>query len=91
MPNSKSAKKNVRQHAVRRMRNREGKSALRTQIKKLVLAAKRHDMEEAEKHLILATKMLDKIAAKNVIHKKTASRKKSRLAKMLNKQKAASS
>jgi len=68
MPTSKSAKKSVRQDAVRRMRNRERKSALRTQIK-----------------------MLDKIAAKNVIHKKTASRKKSRLAKMLNKQKAASS
>lgn len=91
MPTSKSAKKNVRQDAVRRMRNRERKSALRTQIKKLVLAVKRHDLKEAEKNLILATKMLDKIAAKNVIHKKTASRKKSRLAKMLNKQKAASS
>lgn len=91
MATSKSAKKNVRQDTVRRMRNRERKSALRTQIKKLVLAVKRHDLGEAEKHLILATKMLDKIAAKNVIHKKTASRKKSRLAKMLNKQKAASS
>jgi len=91
MPTSKSAKKSVRQDAVRRMRNRERKSALRTQIKKLVLTVKKHDLEEAEKHLFLATKMLDKIAAKNVIHKKTASRKKSRLAKMLNKQKAAAS
>ena len=91
MPTSKSAKKNVRQDAVRRMRNRERKSALRTQIKKFVLAVKKHDLEEAEKLLSLATKMFDKIAAKNVIHKKTASRKKSRLAKMLNKQKAASS
>jgi len=91
MPTSKSAKKNVRQDAVRRMRNRERKSALRTQIKKFVLAVKKHDLEEAEKLLSLATKMFDKIAAKNVIHKKTASRKKSRLAKMLNKQKAAAS
>ncbi len=91
MPTSKSAKKNVRQDAVRRMRNRDRKSALRTQIKKFVLAVKKHELEEAEKHLSLATKKLDKIAAKNIIHKKTASRKKSRLTKMLNKQKATAS
>jgi len=91
MPTSKSAKKNVRQDAVLRMRNRDKKSALRTQIKKFVLSVKKNELEEAEKHLSLATKKLDKIAAKNIIHKKTASRKKSRLTKMLNKQKAASS
>ncbi|MFQ5685765.1 MAG: 30S ribosomal protein S20 [Candidatus Scalindua sp.] len=91
MPTRKSAKKTIRQDAVHRMRNRDRKSALRTQIKKFVLAVKRHEIDEAEKHLSLATKKLDKISAKNVIHKKTASRKKSRLAKMLNKQKAASS
>jgi len=91
MPTSKSAKKNVRQDAVRRMRNRDKKSALRTQIKKFVVAVKKNEFEEAEKHLSLATKKLDKIAAKHITHKKTASRKKSRLTKMLNKQKAASS
>ncbi len=85
----KSAKKTLRQDAVRRMRNRSDKSALRTQIKKFVSAAKSHDFDEAGKHLSLATKKLDKIAAKNIIHKKTASRKKSRLAKFLNKHKAA--
>jgi small subunit ribosomal protein S20 len=91
MPTSKSAKKNVRQDAVHRMRNRDKKSALRTQIKKFVVSVKKNEFEEAEKHLSLATKKLDKIAAKNIIHKKTASRKKSRLTKMLNKQKAAAS
>ena len=91
MPTSKSAKKNVRQDAVLRMRNRDKKSALRTQIKKFVVAVKKNELEKAEKNLSLATKKLDKIAAKNIIHKKTASRKKSRLTKMLNKQKAASS
>ena len=91
MPTRKSAKKSIRQDAVRRMRNRSDKSALKTQIKKFVSAIKSHDFDEAGKHLSLVTKKLDKIAAKNIIHKKTASRKKSRLTKMLNKQKAASS
>ncbi len=85
----KSAKKTLRQDTVRRMRNRSDKSALRTQIKKFALAVKSRDFDEAEKHLSTATKKLDKIAAKNIIHKKNASRKKSRLAKFLNKQKVA--
>ena len=89
MPTRKSAKKSIRQDAVRRMRNRSDKSALKTQIKKFVSAIKSHDFDEAGKHLSLVTKKLDKIAAKNIIHKKTASRKKSRLARFLNKQKAA--
>lgn len=89
MPTRKSAKKSIRQDSVRRMRNRSDKSALRTQIKKFVSAVKSHDFDEAGKHLSLVTKKLDKIAAKNIIHKKTASRKKSRLARFLNKQKAA--
>ncbi len=90
MPTSKSARKNVRQDVVRRLRNRVQKSALRTQIKKFVSAVKNHDMEEAKKNLSLASKKLDKIAARNIIRKNTASRKKSRLTKMLNRQKAAS-
>lgn len=89
MPTRKSAKKSIRQDVVRRMRNRSDKSALKTQIKKFVSAIKSHDFDEAGKHLSLVTKKLDKIAAKNIIHKKTASRKKSRLARFLNKQKAA--
>ena len=89
MSTRKSAKKSMRQDAVRRMRNRSDKTALKTQIKKFVSAIKSHDFDEAGKHLSLVTKKLDKIAAKNIIHKKTASRKKSRLARFLNKQKAA--
>ena len=89
MSTRKSAKKSMRQDAVRRMRNRSDKSALKTQIKKFVSAIKSHDFDEAGKHLSLVTKKLDKIAAKNIIHKKTASRKKSRLARFLNKQQAA--
>jgi len=89
MSTRKSAKKSIRQDSVRRIRNRSDKSALKTQIKKFVSAIKSHDFDEAGKHLSLVTKKLDKIAAKNIIHKKTASRKKSRLARFLNKQKTA--
>ncbi|MFQ5964818.1 MAG: 30S ribosomal protein S20 [Candidatus Scalinduaceae bacterium] len=91
MPTSKSAKKRVRQNIKRRMRNRGHKSALRTQIKKFVLAVRNTNIEDAENHLSLTTKKLDKIAAKGIIHKNTASRKKSRLTKALNKLKATKS
>ncbi len=89
MPTSNSAKKRVRQNAVRKTRNRSFKSALKTQIKKLVSAVENKNISEAEKHYSLTTKKLDKLASRNIIHKKTASRKKSRLARFLNKQKAA--
>lgn len=87
MPISKSGKKRIRQNVVQRLRNRSHKSMLKTQIKKLTSSLENKDIEEAEKQLSLAAKGLDKLAAKNIIHKKTASRKKSRLAIRLNKQK----
>ena len=89
MPTSKSARKRVEQSAVRRMRNRGDKSALKTQIKRLISAVEDKNIEEAEKHFSITTKRLDKLASKHIIHKNTASRKKSRLARMLNKQKTA--
>lgn len=91
MPTSKSAKKRVRQNVARRMRNRSNKSALKTQIKKFVSAVENKNIEEAERQFSLTMKGLDKLASKNIIHKNTAARKKSRLARMLNKQKAVKS
>ncbi|MDR4505376.1 MAG: 30S ribosomal protein S20 [Candidatus Scalindua sp.] len=89
MPINKSAKKRVRQNSKCRMMNRSHKSALKTQIKKFVQSVQARNMADAEKHFSLTTKRLDQIAAKGIIHKKTASRKKSRLAKVLNKLKTA--
>ena len=89
MPTSKSAKKRVRQGEVGRMRNKGFKTALKTQIKKFVSSIEDKNMEEAEKHYSIITKKLDILASKNIIHKKTASRRKSRLARKLNKQKVA--
>ncbi|GJQ59212.1 MAG: 30S ribosomal protein S20 [Candidatus Scalindua sp. AMX11] len=87
MPTNKSAKKRVRQNITCRMRNRSHKSALKTQIKKFVQSVQNKNTADAEKHFSLTTKALDKVAAKGIIHKKTASRKKSRLAKVLNRMK----
>lgn len=89
MPIMKSAKKRLRQNIKRNLRNRSRKSALKTQIKNFLGVVKEGNVQAAEKELRLAMKKLDKAAAKGVIHKNTASRKKSRLTKKLNKIKTA--
>lgn len=79
MPNSISAKKRLRQDKVRRARNRSVKSAMRTQIKKVLAAVDAGDMEAADKEYVLAARKLDKAGSNKVIHKNTAARYKSRL------------
>lgn len=83
MPNTKSAKKRLRQDKVRRANNRSVKSAMKTQIKKVTTAVDAGDFETADKEFVLAVKKLDKAGAHNVIHKNTAARYKSRLAKRI--------
>ena len=79
MPNTSSAKKRMRQDAVRRLRNRSTKSNLRAQLRKVrtAIAAKKLDESVAE-YNTLVTK-LDKAAGRNVIHANSAARTKSRL------------
>ena len=89
MPNTDSAKKRLRQNEVLRLRNRSIKSAIRTQLKKVRLAANAGDIAAAESEFRLAAKKLDKAGAQRVIHPNTASRYKSRLQKMIKTAKAA--
>lgn len=84
MAHSLSAKKRIRQNAKRRTINRSRKSQLKTQIKRFETATSSGNVEEASKQYQLIVKKLDKTAATSTMHKKTASRKKSRLAKKLN-------
>jgi small subunit ribosomal protein S20 len=84
MPNTKSAKKRMRQNVERRLRNRATKSAMRTQIKRVVQAVGDGDAARANDELRLAVKKLDQAAAKKVIHKNAAARMKSRLARRVN-------
>jgi small subunit ribosomal protein S20 len=81
---SLSAKKRVRQNAKRRVTNRSRKSQIKTQVKHLEDAIKNGDIAAADEQYRLVTKKLDKTAATSTMHKKTAARKKSRLAKKLN-------
>ena len=83
VPNIKSAKKRVKVIAAKTARNKATKSALRTAIKKANVAVDGNaaDKQDAVK---VAIKKIDQAAAKGLIHKNKASRKKSQLAKKLN-------
>jgi len=82
MANHKSAKKRIRANEAKRLRNRYQHKTARTSIKKLVTATNK---EEASALLKEVSSMLDKLAKKNIIHKKKAANQKSRLAKHVNK------
>ena len=87
MPNSLSAEKRLRQNKVRQARNKAVKSAMKTQIKKVVAAAESGDVETAETEFKVAARKLDQAGAKNIIHKNAAGRKKSRLQSLIKKAK----
>ncbi len=84
MAHSLSAKKRARQNARRRLINRSRKSQIKTQIKRFEAALGSGDVEAAKAQYRLVVKKLDKVASTSTMHKKTAARKKSRLAKRLN-------
>ena len=88
MPNTSSAKKALRQNQKRRLENRTQRSALRTTVKKVRKAAEGTDPAATQAAFREATKSLDQAAAKNLIHKNTAARTKSRLAKVVQAQAA---
>ncbi len=77
MPNVKSAEKRMRTSAKRAARNRHVRSKLRTAIKKVRQA---DSPEAATAALREASSLLDRAAAKKVIHANKAARAKSRLA-----------
>ena len=89
MPNRKSAEKRLRQNVVRRGRNRMMKSAMKSQIRKVRELVEAGDVESAEQAFRLAAKKLDRAGAKNVIHPNRAARTKSRLQRLIKKQKTA--
>ena len=88
MAHSLQAKKRAKQNVANRTINRARKSRVKTQIKHFEEALSAGDVETATEQLRLVSQKLDKTASTSTMHKKTASRKKSRLAKQLNKMKA---
>ncbi len=84
MPNIKSAIKRVKTSNARNAQNTTVKSAMRTAVKKAEAAIASEDKNAANESLVVAASNLDKAAAKGLIHKNAAARKKSRLAKRNN-------
>jgi small subunit ribosomal protein S20 len=82
MANHKSAEKRIRSNATKRLKNRYQAKSTRTVVKTLREAT---DKVEAEGLFKKVSSMLDKLAKKNVIHKKKAANQKSKLAKVVNK------
>ncbi|HNX01472.1 MAG TPA: 30S ribosomal protein S20 [Candidatus Cloacimonadota bacterium] len=82
MPQHKSPRKRLKQNAKREARNNYVKRTIRTLSKKM-----HSDMPVEEKKVLIADvySELDKAAKKGVIHARTASRRKSRIALYLNK------
>ncbi len=82
MPNIKSAKKRVKVIAVKTARNKANRTALKTEIKKAneAIATGENTVEAVR----AAQKKIDQAVAKGLLHKNTAARKKSALAKKAN-------
>ncbi|MFG0320377.1 MAG: 30S ribosomal protein S20 [Planctomycetota bacterium JB042] len=83
MPHSNQAKKRLRQDEKRRLLNKAVVSRMKTQVKRTTAVLAEGDAAAARESLRLAMKRIDKAAKKNVIHKNTAARKKSLLARRL--------
>ena len=83
MANHKSAEKRNRQNKIRNARNTHIRSTMRSLVKKLRIAIADGDTETAKATLEKAIPYIDKAATKGVIHKATASRKISRLSKLV--------
>jgi len=76
--------KRTRQSLVRNMRNRSTKSKMKTAIKAVMAAIEEQSVEKAQEALRAAIPVIDHGAVKGAMHKKTASRKVSRLTKRVN-------
>ena len=84
MARNPSAMKQKRQSDKARAANRAKKSTIRTFSKKVLEAAKAGNSDEAKKLHSTATSLIDRAAKGSTLHKRAAARKKSRLAKSLN-------
>ena len=82
MANIKGQIKRNRQNEKRRIKNKGIRSEINSRVKSVITNAESGNIEPED--LKLAIKKIDKAAAKKILHKNTAARKKSRLVKHLN-------
>ncbi len=83
MANIDSQKKRNRQNETARQRNRAMSSELKTRSRTAIEVAETGDAAAAEEALRAAQKRIDMAATKGLLHKSTAARRKSRLAKQV--------
>lgn len=81
MANTKSAKKQAKQNIFKRKRNLARRTSLKTAAKKVLVAIEQNSVENAQQLLRDAEAKFSRAKNKGVIHKNTAQRKISRLAK----------
>ena len=84
MPNIKSAKKRVLVIKTKTLQNKMFRTQLKTDIKKYQAAVAAGDAALAQELYKAAVKKIDQAAARNIIHKNAAARKKSQFTKALN-------
>jgi len=84
LANHKSTVKRARQNERRRLRNKSLKTRIKNIVKDVRLAVSEQSNEAALTKLDIAKSITDKAAKKGVIHRKTASRKISRLSRLIN-------
>ncbi len=85
MANIKSAKKRVRSSAKKEENNNAFVARTENSVKKVVKAVESGNKENLKEKYDAAVKNIDKAAAKGLIKKNTAARRKSRIAKLVNK------
>ena len=79
MANSPQSRKRARQNDKRRHHNTALRSMMRTQMKKVLKAVDAGDKSSADAAFKAAVPVIDRMADKDIIHKNTAARHKSRL------------
>ena len=84
MPNIKSAKKRVLVTETKTLQNKMFRTAMKTDIKKYQAAVAAGDAALAQETYKAAVKKIDQAAARGIIHKNAAARKKSQFTKALN-------
>ena len=84
MANHKSALKRARQNEIRRLRNMGYKTKVKKAIREVRTAVANDSAEDANVSLRKAVSILQKSVSKGTIHRKTASRKISRLSRQVN-------
>lgn len=80
---NKSALKRARQSEQRRLRNRHYRTMVKNAVKKVLEAVQSGDLERAKGLLPEAMSIIDKAVSKGILHWRTASRKISRISRLV--------